>query len=76
MIDKPNVLIRIHKDGRILYSVRISMVLSCPMYLHVRLRALEIYSSNNKFKKFNKSTHFVSFIEISFKIALKKILVE
>ncbi|PAV68728.1 hypothetical protein WR25_15145 [Diploscapter pachys] len=34
MIDKPNVLIRIHKDGRILYSVRISMVLSCPMYLH------------------------------------------
>ncbi|CAJ0582060.1 unnamed protein product, partial [Mesorhabditis spiculigera] len=33
MIDKPNVLIRIHKDGRILYSVRISMVLSCPMHL-------------------------------------------
>ncbi|CAJ0957051.1 unnamed protein product, partial [Mesorhabditis belari] len=32
-IDKPNVLIRIHKDGRILYSVRISMVLSCPMHL-------------------------------------------
>ncbi|KAF7634234.1 Ig-like domain-containing protein [Meloidogyne graminicola] len=32
-IDKPNVLIRIHKDGRILYSVRISLVLSCPMYL-------------------------------------------
>ncbi|CAD6200051.1 unnamed protein product [Caenorhabditis auriculariae] len=33
MIDKPNVLIRIHKDGRILYSVRISMTLSCPMHL-------------------------------------------
>ncbi|PIO69318.1 Neurotransmitter-gated ion-channel ligand binding domain protein, partial [Teladorsagia circumcincta] len=33
MIDKPNVLIRIHKDGQILYSVRISMVLSCPMHL-------------------------------------------
>lgn len=32
-IDKPNVLIRIHRDGRILYSVRISMVLSCPMHL-------------------------------------------
>uniref|UniRef100_A0A1I8B0W2 Ig-like domain-containing protein n=1 Tax=Meloidogyne hapla TaxID=6305 RepID=A0A1I8B0W2_MELHA len=32
-IDKPNVLIRIHKDGRILYSVRISLVLSCPMFL-------------------------------------------
>ncbi|CAB3397342.1 unnamed protein product [Caenorhabditis bovis] len=32
-IDKPNVLIRVHKDGRILYSVRISMVLSCPMHL-------------------------------------------
>ncbi|VDM60464.1 unnamed protein product [Angiostrongylus costaricensis] len=33
MIDKPNVLIRVHKDGTILYSVRISMVLSCPMHL-------------------------------------------
>ncbi|KAK5983620.1 Glutamate gated chloride channel alpha subunit [Trichostrongylus colubriformis] len=33
MIDKPNVLIRIHKDGQILYSVRISLVLSCPMHL-------------------------------------------
>uniref|UniRef100_A0A1I7SA22 Ig-like domain-containing protein n=1 Tax=Bursaphelenchus xylophilus TaxID=6326 RepID=A0A1I7SA22_BURXY len=33
MIDKPNVLIRVHKDGNILYSVRISMVLSCPMHL-------------------------------------------
>ncbi|VDM82676.1 unnamed protein product [Strongylus vulgaris] len=35
MIDKPNVLIRIHKDGQILYSVRISLVLSCPMHLQV-----------------------------------------
>uniref|UniRef100_A0A7E4VG71 Ig-like domain-containing protein n=1 Tax=Panagrellus redivivus TaxID=6233 RepID=A0A7E4VG71_PANRE len=34
MIDKPNVLIRVHKDGKILYSVRISLVLSCPMHLH------------------------------------------
>ena len=34
MIDKPNVLIRVHKDGQILYSVRISLVLSCPMHLH------------------------------------------
>ncbi|KAI6218986.1 Glutamate-gated chloride channel [Aphelenchoides fujianensis] len=33
MIDKPNVLIRVHKDGKILYSVRISMTLSCPMNL-------------------------------------------
>ncbi|PAV83403.1 hypothetical protein WR25_16134 [Diploscapter pachys] len=33
MIDKPNVLIRIHKDGSILYSVRLSLVLSCPMKL-------------------------------------------
>ncbi|KAL3125599.1 hypothetical protein niasHT_009732 [Heterodera trifolii] len=32
-IDKPNVLIRVHKDGLILYSVRISLVLSCPMHL-------------------------------------------
>uniref|UniRef100_A0A914Z9L0 Neurotransmitter-gated ion-channel transmembrane domain-containing protein n=1 Tax=Panagrolaimus superbus TaxID=310955 RepID=A0A914Z9L0_9BILA len=34
MIDKPNVMIRVHKDGSILYSVRISLVLSCPMHLH------------------------------------------
>ncbi|PAV79882.1 hypothetical protein WR25_22327 isoform A [Diploscapter pachys] len=34
MIDKPNVLTRVHKDGTILYSVRISLVLSCPMDLH------------------------------------------
>uniref|UniRef100_A0A0K0FLZ8 GluClalpha (inferred by orthology to a D. melanogaster protein) n=1 Tax=Strongyloides venezuelensis TaxID=75913 RepID=A0A0K0FLZ8_STRVS len=32
-IDKPNVMIRVHKDGKILYSVRISLVLSCPMHL-------------------------------------------
>uniref|UniRef100_A0A8R1DWG6 Ig-like domain-containing protein n=2 Tax=Caenorhabditis japonica TaxID=281687 RepID=A0A8R1DWG6_CAEJA len=35
LIDKPNVLIRVHKDGSILYSVRISMVLSCPMDLQL-----------------------------------------
>ncbi|VDD88802.1 unnamed protein product [Enterobius vermicularis] len=35
MIDKPNVLVRIHKDGTILYSVRISLVLSCPMHLQI-----------------------------------------
>uniref|UniRef100_A0AC34FU85 Uncharacterized protein n=1 Tax=Panagrolaimus sp. ES5 TaxID=591445 RepID=A0AC34FU85_9BILA len=35
MIDKPNVMIRVHKDGSILYSVRISLVLSCPMHLHM-----------------------------------------
>uniref|UniRef100_A0A914C3C8 Ig-like domain-containing protein n=1 Tax=Acrobeloides nanus TaxID=290746 RepID=A0A914C3C8_9BILA len=33
LIDKPNVLIRIHPDGHILYSVRLSLVLSCPMSL-------------------------------------------
>nr|ABK20343.1 glutamate-gated chloride channel [Parascaris equorum] len=33
LIDKPNVLIRIHQDGQILYSVRLSLVLSCPMSL-------------------------------------------
>uniref|UniRef100_A0A914VPM3 Ig-like domain-containing protein n=1 Tax=Plectus sambesii TaxID=2011161 RepID=A0A914VPM3_9BILA len=33
MIDKPNVLIRIYPDGAILYSVRLSLVLSCPMSL-------------------------------------------
>lgn len=33
LIDKPNVLIRIHKNGDILYSVRLSLVLSCPMSL-------------------------------------------
>ncbi|CAD5224559.1 unnamed protein product [Bursaphelenchus xylophilus] len=32
-VDKPNVLIRIHPDGRVLYSVRLSLVLSCPMSL-------------------------------------------
>lgn len=41
MIDKPNVLIRVHKDGTILYSVRISLVLSCPMDLHVTLKNVE-----------------------------------
>uniref|UniRef100_A0A915ICK4 Uncharacterized protein n=1 Tax=Romanomermis culicivorax TaxID=13658 RepID=A0A915ICK4_ROMCU len=33
MIDKPNVMIRIYPDGKILYSVRLSLVLSCPMSL-------------------------------------------
>ena len=29
----PNVLLRIHPDGSVLYSIRISLVLSCPMHL-------------------------------------------
>ncbi|KAI6171461.1 BMA-AVR-14, isoform d [Aphelenchoides bicaudatus] len=33
LIDKPNVLIRIYPNGQILYSVRLSLVLSCPMSL-------------------------------------------
>uniref|UniRef100_A0A0K0FUD5 GluClalpha (inferred by orthology to a D. melanogaster protein) n=1 Tax=Strongyloides venezuelensis TaxID=75913 RepID=A0A0K0FUD5_STRVS len=32
-IDKPNVFMRVHRNGTILYSVRLSMVLSCPMHL-------------------------------------------
>jgi len=31
---KPNAYVRIHPDGQVLFSIRISMVLSCPMYLH------------------------------------------
>uniref|UniRef100_A0A0N4Z2K4 Glycine receptor subunit alphaZ1-like n=1 Tax=Parastrongyloides trichosuri TaxID=131310 RepID=A0A0N4Z2K4_PARTI len=33
MIDKPNMLVRIYKDGKVVYSVRLTLVLSCPMYL-------------------------------------------
>lgn len=29
----PNVLLRIHPNGEVLYSIRISLVLSCPMDL-------------------------------------------
>ncbi|RWS23296.1 glutamate-gated chloride channel 5-like protein [Leptotrombidium deliense] len=29
----PNVLLRIHPDGSVLYSIRISLILSCPMDL-------------------------------------------
>uniref|UniRef100_A0AC35UEV4 Ig-like domain-containing protein n=1 Tax=Rhabditophanes sp. KR3021 TaxID=114890 RepID=A0AC35UEV4_9BILA len=32
-IDKPNVFMRIHRDGTVLYSVRLTMVMSCPMQL-------------------------------------------
>ncbi|KAF8372352.1 hypothetical protein PRIPAC_78781 [Pristionchus pacificus] len=32
-IDKPNVLIRIEKDGSILFSERLTLTLSCPMHL-------------------------------------------
>uniref|UniRef100_A0A0N4Z2K3 Ig-like domain-containing protein n=1 Tax=Parastrongyloides trichosuri TaxID=131310 RepID=A0A0N4Z2K3_PARTI len=32
-IDKPNVFMRVHRNGTVLYSVRLSMVLSCPMHL-------------------------------------------
>lgn len=37
MIDKPNMLLRIYGNGKVLYSVRLSLVLSCPMYLQVCL---------------------------------------
>jgi anionic glutamate receptor len=30
-IDKPNIMIRVHHDGSVLYSVRLTMTLSCPM---------------------------------------------
>uniref|UniRef100_A0A0N5BAJ1 Ig-like domain-containing protein n=1 Tax=Strongyloides papillosus TaxID=174720 RepID=A0A0N5BAJ1_STREA len=33
MIDKPNMLLRVYGNGSIIYSVRLSLVLSCPMYL-------------------------------------------
>lgn len=47
MIDKPNVLIRVHKDGRILYSVRISLVLSCPMHLQVYINFIMVLLLSN-----------------------------
>jgi len=31
--DKPNELIRVYNDGRVLYSTRVSLVLGCPMRL-------------------------------------------
>jgi anionic glutamate receptor len=31
---KPNAYVRVFPDGQVLYSVRISLVLSCQMYLH------------------------------------------
>lgn len=34
-IDKLNLLIRIHSDGTVMYSERLSLTLSCPMYLQV-----------------------------------------
>ncbi|KAE9549015.1 hypothetical protein FO519_007773 [Halicephalobus sp. NKZ332] len=40
MIDKENMFLRIYADGRILYSVRLSLTLSCPMYL--RLYPLDV----------------------------------
>uniref|UniRef100_A0AC34GVQ0 Glutamate-gated chloride channel n=1 Tax=Panagrolaimus sp. ES5 TaxID=591445 RepID=A0AC34GVQ0_9BILA len=30
-IDKPNIMVRVHHDGFVLYSVRLTMTLSCPM---------------------------------------------
>lgn len=35
MIDTENMFLRIYKDGTILYSVRLSLTCSCPMYLQV-----------------------------------------
>ena len=40
MIDTENMFLRIYADGRILYSVRLSLTLSCPMYL--RLYPLDV----------------------------------
>uniref|UniRef100_A0A915PSR5 Uncharacterized protein n=1 Tax=Setaria digitata TaxID=48799 RepID=A0A915PSR5_9BILA len=61
MIDKPNVLIRVHKDGTILYSVRISLVLSCPMHLQskdpVQLKE-GLHSSLPSFQLSNVTTTF------------------
>ncbi|KAH7730213.1 CRE-GLC-2 protein [Aphelenchoides avenae] len=35
MIDTENMLIRLYKNGTILYSVRLSLTCSCPMYLQL-----------------------------------------
>ncbi|VDO46593.1 unnamed protein product [Haemonchus placei] len=34
-IDKLNLLLRIYANGSVMYSERLSLTLSCPMYLHV-----------------------------------------
>ncbi|KAK5968052.1 Glutamate gated chloride channel alpha subunit [Trichostrongylus colubriformis] len=33
-IDKLNLMIRVHANGSVMYSERLSLTLSCPMYLH------------------------------------------
>uniref|UniRef100_A0AC34GCP4 Neurotransmitter-gated ion-channel ligand-binding domain-containing protein n=1 Tax=Panagrolaimus sp. ES5 TaxID=591445 RepID=A0AC34GCP4_9BILA len=35
MIDTENMFLRIYADGRVLYSVRLSLTLSCPMHLQL-----------------------------------------
>uniref|UniRef100_A0AC35GW05 Glutamate-gated chloride channel n=1 Tax=Panagrolaimus sp. PS1159 TaxID=55785 RepID=A0AC35GW05_9BILA len=40
MIDTENMFLRIYADGRVLYSVRLSLTLSCPM--HLKLYPLDV----------------------------------
>lgn len=51
----PNVLLRIYPDGEVLYSIRISLVLSCPMdlkYYPLDRQSCEISMASCKYRNY------------------------
>jgi len=56
----PNVLLRIYPDGRVLYSIRISLVLSCPM--HLKYFPLDIQTCSIKMASYGYTTEDLVFL--------------
>uniref|UniRef100_A0A1I7Y3M6 Ig-like domain-containing protein n=1 Tax=Steinernema glaseri TaxID=37863 RepID=A0A1I7Y3M6_9BILA len=59
-IDKPNTLFRLYKDGRVLYSVRLSMTLSCPMNL--RSYPMDVQKCNLKLASYAYTTDDIEYV--------------
>jgi anionic glutamate receptor len=72
-IDKPNVMIRIHHDGLVLYSVRLTMTLSCPMnfkYYPMDVQQCELRLASYAYTREDIDYHWKLFEPIQIKAGL------
>uniref|UniRef100_A0A7E4UV26 Ig-like domain-containing protein n=1 Tax=Panagrellus redivivus TaxID=6233 RepID=A0A7E4UV26_PANRE len=69
MIDKPNILIRVHTDGLVLYSTRLTMTLSCPMNL--RYYPMDVQTCGIQLASYAYTTEDINYIWASDPIQIK-----
>ncbi|KAK0423974.1 hypothetical protein QR680_008439 [Steinernema hermaphroditum] len=70
MIDTENMFLRIHPDGTVLYSVRLSLTLSCPM--HLQLYPLDVQNCDFDLISYAHTTRDIVYQWDSNPVQLKK----